>query len=190
MKKTIILVAVLFALPALAQQSANFKLTEHVFNGGGHPSDGLVLASTGYRVTLDALGEGVVQGGMTSTSFHMDTSFTVAYPPPGNVIDLRFTDAETITWSAERSGGLYDLYRDDTRDGYGNCEQQDLGATTATDTSIPAESGGFFYLVTAKNRLLEEGTKGSRSDGTERLGGTDPPACALPPQQPEREERR
>jgi len=189
MKKTMILVAVLFALPALAQQSANFKLTEHVFNAGGHPSGGVVMASTSYKVTLDALGESVVQTGMTSTSFHMDTSFTVAYTPPGEVIDLSFTDGDTITWSANRSAGVYDLYRDDTSDGYGDCEQQDLQATTATDASLPAEGGGFFYLVTVKNRLLEEGTKGSRSDGTERLGLTDPPVCALPPQ-PDRAERR
>ena len=177
MKKTIILVAVLFALPALAQQSANFKLTEHVFNGGGHPSDGLVLASTSYRVTLDALGESVVQGGMTSTTFRMDASFASAYPAPGEVGGLAFTDGQTLDWSAERSAGVYDLYRDETPGGYGTCEQSDLPGPAATDASTPAVGDCFFYLVTVKNRLGEEGTKGFRSNAGERLGATDPPVC-------------
>jgi len=62
-------------------------------------------------------------------------------------------------------------------DGYGTCEQQDLKTTTATDSSIPTAGNTLFYLVTVKNRLQEEGTKGSRSDGTERLGATDLPVC-------------
>ena len=165
------------SLPALAQQSANFRLTEHVLNAGGHPSGGVVMASTSYKVTLDALGESVVQGGMTSTSYRMDASFASAYPPPGEVAGLLFTDTQTLSWFAERSAGVYDMYRDDTSAGYGNCEQKELAETTATDTSTPTAGNSFFYLLTVKNRLREEGTKGSRSDGTERLGATDLPVC-------------
>jgi hypothetical protein len=169
--------AALLGAPICAQQSASFKLDEHVLNAGGHPSGGVVMESTSYRVTLDALGESVGQAGMTSASFHMDAGFTLAYPPPGEVTDLLFTGVEAITWSAERSAGFYDLYRDDTSDGYGTCEQQNLQTTTATDSSIPTAGNTLFYLVTVKNRLQEEGTKGSRSDGTERLGATDLPVC-------------
>ena len=165
------------AIPAFAQQSANFKLTEHVLNAGGHPSGGVVMASTSFKVTLDALGESVVQGGMTSASYHMDASFASAYPPPGEVAGLLFTDDQTLSWSAERSAGVYDLYRDNTSDGYGNCEQEDVPGPPATDSSTPAAGNVFFYLVTVKNRLGEEGTKGFRSDEIERLGATSLPAC-------------
>lgn len=170
-------VALFLAAPAFPQQSANFKLTEQVLNAGGHPSGGVVMASTSFKVTLDALGEGVVQGGMASTSYRMDASFVSAYPPPGEVTGLMFTDAQTLSWSVERSAGAYDLYRDDTSDDYGNCEQQNLAGNTATDPSIPAANSRFFYLVTAKNSLREEGTKGFRSDSTERLGENDLPVC-------------
>ena len=88
-----------------------------------------------------------------------------------------FTDAQTLSWSAEQSAGVYDLYRDDTSDGYGNCEQRDLPEPPATDTSEPTVGNGFFYLVTVKNRLREAGTKGFRSDETERLGGVDLRVC-------------
>ena len=174
---TAMLWAALLTAPVVAQQSANFKLNEHVINAGGHPSGGVVMASTSYKITLDALGESVVQVGMTSTSFHMDASFASAYPPPGEVVNLVFTDDQTLDWSAERSAGVYDLYRDETPDGYGTCEQSDLPGPPATDASTPAAGGTVFYLVTVKNRLWEEGTKGFRSDAGERLGATVLPVC-------------
>ena len=59
--------------------------------------------------------------------------------------------------------------------GYGQCEQQDLTTTSATDSAAVPLGDGYFYLVTARNRLSEEGTKGFRSDlMTERLGATCP----------------
>jgi hypothetical protein len=39
---------------------------------------------------------------------------------------------------------------------------------TTTDPDVPSVTTGYFYLVTADNRLDEEGTKGFRSNGTER----------------------
>ena len=169
--------AALLAAPVLAQQSASFKLNEHVLNAGGHPSGGVVMASSSFKVTLDALGESVVQGGLASTSFRVDASFASAYPPPGEVEGLLFTDDQTLNWSAERSAGVYDLYRDNTSGGYGNCEQEDVPGPPATDSSTPAAGNVFFYLVTVKNRLGEEGTKGFRSDEIERHGSTSLPAC-------------
>ena len=86
---------------------------------------------------------------------------------------LQFTDHQTLVWNAERSVGVYNLYRNlmsaisggDT----GACEQYDLTATTTTDPDpAPSAGDGFFYLVTAENRLAEEGTKGWRSSGSER----------------------
>jgi len=49
-----------------------------------------------------------------------------------------------------------------------------LAGENATDASIPAAATGYFYLVTAENRLAEEGTKGSNSTGGERLGNVCP----------------
>jgi hypothetical protein len=161
------------AVPAAAQTSTNYRLTEQVFNAGGHPSDGIVLSSASFRVTLDAIGESVVGTGLSSASFEMDGSFGAAYPPPGEVLNLRFTDATTLVWDSEKSVGVYNLYRDWLTTlsglGYGNCEQQDLTDETATDTDTPKPAGrGFFYLVTAENRLNEEGTKGQDSSASER----------------------
>ena len=86
-----------------------------------------------------------------------------------------FTDSETLTWPAEPSAGVYNLYRDDTSNGFGDCEEQDITGTTTTDTATP--TAAFFYVVTVENRLAEEGTKGFQSIATERQGGVDLPVC-------------
>jgi len=78
----------------------------------------------------------------------------------------------------EGLAGAYNLYRDTLGSlsglGYGACERQGLATNSATDSDAPASGGGFFYLVTAKNPLREEGTKGSDSDGLERTGTACP----------------
>jgi len=110
--------------------------------------------------------------------------FDAAYPPPGEVAAtcgasgepcLVFTNSETLTWPAERSAGVYNLYRDNISNGFGDCEEQDITGTTTTDTAIPTTA--FFYLATVENRLAEEGTKGFQSNATERVGGTGLPVC-------------
>jgi hypothetical protein len=158
---------------AAAQTSTNYKLEEHTFNAGGHPESGTVLTSAGYRMTMDALGESIVGRDLSSASYSMDGSFGAGYPPPGEALNLRFTNATTLVWDPEESVGVYNLYRDwlSTLSGlaYGNCEQQALSDETATDSDTPTPVGrGFFYLVTAENRLNEEGTKGQDSSDDER----------------------
>ena len=59
MKRFFLLATILLSGAALAQQSASFRLTEHTFNAGGHPSNGTVPSSAGYRITLDAIGTAV-----------------------------------------------------------------------------------------------------------------------------------
>jgi len=49
-----------------------------------------------------------------------------------------------------------------------------LPANSTTDGGPVSVGDGFFYLVTVVNRLGEEGGKGFRSDGTERLGTVCP----------------
>jgi hypothetical protein len=170
---------------ASAQQSTSFTLEEHVLNAGGTPSQGAEVVSASFRLTVASIGDSVSATGLGSASFQLDSGFGVAYPPPGEVAAmcggagacLAFTDLQTLIWPTERSAGAYNLYRDDTSGGYGVCEQQDLGATTATDLSAPSTDNAFYYLVTAENRLAEEGTKGFQSGAIERLGATDLLAC-------------
>lgn len=163
------------ATSAAAQESASFDLREHALNAGGHPADGIVLASLGFRMSLGSIGDAVVRRGLASASFRADAGFVSAYPPPGEVLGLAFDTKTTLRWNSEPSAGTYNLYRDLLGNlsglGYGLCAQPDLAGPTATDADPVAPGAGFFYLATVENRLDEEGTKGFRRDGTER-GGT------------------
>ena len=159
-----LLVALLAMLPVAAQQSASYKLSDSVLNAGGHPSGGTVMTSAG--------------AGLGSASFSADAGFGVCYPPPGEVGGLGFDDAVTLVWNPEKSVGGYNLYRDTlaglSGSSYGNCLQRDLANETATDADPVPAGDGFFYLVTAENRLGEEGTWGADSAGAPRTGGVCP----------------
>ena len=158
---------------ALAQTSTSYKVTEFVLNEGGHPSP--VLGSTSYRVTLDSIGEGLVQTGMHSTSYAMDAGFVPPYRSPSEVVNVLFQkDRKTIVWTADKSAGDYNVYRDAFSllpGTWGHCWASLLQTATAVDTTVPPPNPkprGFFYLVTAENLLDEEGTKGYTSAGAER----------------------
>lgn len=156
-----------------AQQSVSYTLTESVFNQGGHPADGVVPVSASYRLTLDSIGDGATGVALTSASFRLDGGFIAAYPPPSEVYDLRLlADRATIVWSPEASIGSYNLYRDLLSDlsglDYGRCEQQGIQDEMTGDPSSPPPADGYFYLVTAENRLGEEGTMGRNSSGGDR----------------------
>lgn len=176
-----ILAALLGAgLPAAAIQSHSFRLDEYVFSAGGHPqTDGTILTSAGgsFEMRLDAIGDAFVDS-LGSVQYSMDAGFVGLFPPPGEVLNLRFSDTVTLRWSPEKSVGVYNLYRDFVSElpmgGYGQCSQQNLPSATATDTDVSAAGTGFFYLVTAENRLAEHGTKGFASYGVERIGNICP----------------
>ncbi len=158
---------------SVAQTSANYALEEHAFNAGGHPATGISPSSVNFRITLDALGDSLADAPIAGDTFRIHGGFTSAYPPPGEVHGLRFEDAQTLSWDSERSIGVYNVYRDWISAlsalGYGACSQQDLFDELAIDAEVPSPPGeGFFYLVTAENRLNEEGTKGSSSSDSER----------------------
>lgn len=165
------------ALPALAQQSTNYKLNEHVLNAGGHPDNGAALTSTSFTISLDSIGDGIVARALSSPSFRMDAGFTNTYRPPSEVQGLLFDDAQSLRWDADPSAGMYNLYRATLGTlnmlTYGSCEQQALVQPSTVDTDPIAPGGGFFYLVTVENRLREEGTRGYRSNSAERIG----PVC-------------
>jgi hypothetical protein len=158
--------------PALAQQSASYRLSESAVNAGGRPQNGTIASSAGYRVTLDAIGDPVASGTPASASYRLGSGFVAWFPPPGEANGLRFVDRTTLRWDPDSSTGVYNLYRDFVSalagGGTGTCFVNGLAAEQASDVGSPGTGRGFFYLVTAKNRLAEEGTKGNRSSGTER----------------------
>ena len=158
--------------PALAQQSASYKLTESAVNAGGRPVNGAGASSASYRVSFDAIGDAAAGGTLSSASYRVGSGFVAWFPPPGEVKGLRFVDRTTLRWDPDSSTGVYNLYRDFVfalaGGGTGTCFVNGLAAEQASDVGSPGTGRGFFYLVTAKNRLAEEGTKGNRSSGTER----------------------
>jgi hypothetical protein len=169
------LAAVVFAaLPALAfaQSSASHRITESVFNNGGDPLQGNFAASLSHHVTLDSVGDPFFGGALSSPSYRLAGGFFSFNPPPGEVAALQFTSNTAFSWSPERSAGLYEVYRDPLSalpsGGTGACFASSVTGEAATDSSVPAPGAGWFYLVTVRNRLGEEGTKGHRSNGAER----------------------
>jgi hypothetical protein len=171
MKRVLIVLVLLLACQVLAQESANYQLTEYAFNAGGVPT-GEVPSSARFQITLASTGQNTAEVALSSTSFTMAAGFGSSYPPPGEVSGVVFGDKQTLQWDTEGSVGVYNLYRALMSNllglGFGNCEQQDLSDETATDNDPVPTNDGFFYLVTAENLLSEEGTKGSTSAGLER----------------------
>ncbi len=173
------LVAALCALsgPAAAQTSASFKLTESVLNAGGNPLDGSRPTSANFRIAFDAIG-GLPGGRLTAPSYRAGGGFVATHAPTGDVLGVRFSGRTTLTWSRDPSAGTYNLYRNTLASlpgDYGSCYAPALTGPPYADAAVPAPGSGWFYLVTARNRLGEEGTKGHRSDGTERVNGTPCP---------------
>lgn len=163
---------------ASAQTSASYRLTEHVVNAGGVPAKGAVHTSASFRVTLDSVGDGLFGTTSVGGTYRVDTGFLRAYAPPGEVFGVRFASRTSLTWNPERSVGRYHVYRDlvgALPGGYGSCLASAPTGNTFTDNADPAAGAAFFYLVTAANRLREEGTKGFRSDGNERSNATPCP---------------
>jgi hypothetical protein len=164
------LLVLLAAVGAKAQTSTNYQNKEHVVNSGGNPAP--TLTSTNYKVTLSSIGDGLLATSMSSSSYQMSGGFDEAYPPPGEVLNLRFTSKTDFGWNPEPSVGTYNVYKAslaDLRGGsYGTCFTSGLTSLSTSDGTTPAAGQCFFYLVTAKNRLGEEGTLGKNSAGTPR----------------------
>lgn len=163
--------------PAHGQTSASFKVTEQAINAGGHPLDAMRPASASFRISLGALGDAAVRGTLSSSSYRGDGGFVLRYAPPGEVSGVRFLSKTDLTWSHEPSVGTYNLYRNTLASlpgNFGACYQSALVAPSFGETDVPAQGSGWLYLVTAKNRLREEGTKGRTSSGAAR---SNPSSC-------------
>lgn len=169
--EVVVLVLAFVTAPAWAQSSASFRLTESTANAGGRPSQGQIAASARFRVSVDAIGSAAARVGLASAGFRLDTAFVPRYRPPGEVTGLRFSDATTLAWNFEPSIGTFNVYRGLARalpGDYGACLQTSLTTNSVVDVGSPTPGSSYTYLVTAENRLREEGTLGSRSDGAPR----------------------
>jgi hypothetical protein len=166
MRRVILLLGLSIGSVVLAQQSPSYRLSEHAFNAGGHPHGGIVLTSASFQLSLDAIGQGVAAGTVTSASYAVEGGFVASFPPAGEVSGLRFTDAVTLAWDADGSVGDYCLYRGTVATpfdpDYGAWVPPTLTGEITTDSTTPSGPGDvLFYLMTARNRLGEESTKGS-----------------------------
>ncbi|HET8948137.1 MAG TPA: hypothetical protein VFQ07_14260 [Candidatus Polarisedimenticolia bacterium] len=160
------------ATTAVAQQSPSYDLREHTLNAGGHPASGAVQSSATYRVSLDAIGD-FAGTPSSSVSFQVGPGFVPAHPPPSEVTGVLFRpDNVTFTWNVEPAAGTYQVYRDLLSrlqlGATGTCWQSGLVSPQAVDAQLPAAGAGYFYWITSRNSLAEEGTKGFRSSGLER----------------------
>jgi hypothetical protein len=163
------LLALLAAAPAAAQSSTSYKLTETSFNNAGDPVNGATLGSAHYHIKLDTIGAGTGVMSLTSGSFHLDTGFAGVNRPPGEVTGVRFTNPTTLQWNAEPSAEWYEVYQATSLPGtFGTCYAGDLTTASLIDASTPPLGSRVYYMVTVRNRLREEGTKGFGSTGTER----------------------
>jgi hypothetical protein len=164
----IVLVAALAAPSAMAQTSASYKLTESTINSGGDPGNGVILTSSHFHIKLDSAGDGLVGAGLGSASYHMSGGFVGSYPPPGEIMNVSL-NGSTLQWDPEPSAGVYEVYRGplSTLPGtFGTCFAGNVSAPMITDSSSPPTSQAYFYLITVRNRLAEEGVKGYQSNGT------------------------
>ncbi len=163
----------------MAQQSASFNMAEHVFNSGGRPAAGATAGSAHYRLSIDAVGEGVFPGALGGNAHQVAGGFVAAYPPPGEVTGLRFANAQTLLWNPEGAVGAYHLYRGGLASiaglSYGACLTSAINAPTVVDAGAVPAGSGFYYLVTARNRIWEEGTKGRSSAGVQRANNAPCP---------------
>ena len=180
MKHAVSLLLLLMAPMVIAQESARYKLTEHAQNSGGSPVSGTITASTRFRVDPSSLGDGATRHSLRGVRFTSEAGFSLAYRPAGEVNQLLFAaDHRTLRWSPEPAVGHYHVYRDAIGAlsglGYGTCLASAVQVAAYDDPSTPASGDGYFYLVTAANRLYREGSKGRSSAGTQRGNPTPCP---------------
>lgn len=169
---------VLATLAVTAAVGADYRLDELTFNAGGHPLGGARVESTSYSLQLDSVGETLSAPELRSTSYSMDVGHPRRYPPAREVVGLRLMgDKTTLTWFPERSVGSYRVYGGSLAWlplNYGVCNAHDLASHQVTIEDLPAPGEGFFYVVTARTTLMEEGPKGYDSTGALR---TNPAPC-------------
>jgi hypothetical protein len=126
-----ILMFMVYAAAAIAQQSASYKITSKVVDGGGTPLD-MFPMSASFRLTVLAAGENTQNDALSSTSYLMDTGFvagTIDITPP-----------------------LQCLFEDDFEDG-----TVDLAKWTILKPNWTESSGQFVGAPTGKKAIVIAG---------------------------------
>ena len=124
-------------------------------------------------MSLDAVGEAPTAPVLGSAAYSMDVGFAHSYPPPGEVQQVAVLgDKATLVWAPELSVGTYRVYSGDLDRlsiDYGVCRTSGLTVEHVPLREVPDVGQAFFYLVTARNRLHEEGITGYDSAGALRV---------------------
>ena len=106
-----------------------------------------------------------------------------SWSPPGEVRDLRFTDATTFAWTAPLdAGGTGPLEYDVLRSTYTtappyawSCPAWNVAGLSASDAELPPANRAFYYLVRATNACPGGlGPLGSFTDGRPIVAKTCP----------------
>jgi hypothetical protein len=86
---------------------------------------------------------------------------------PGDVANLRWSDADTLLWDAEPSASEYHVYRGPVSELsyllFGTCQDGidgDRTNTTLDDTTLPTTGDALYYVITAEDSGGNEGTLG------------------------------
>jgi hypothetical protein len=164
---------VLAASYGLAQQGGQYRIQEYSHNFGGGPVAGAIVSSAQFTVDPASIGLGPARQELFGARFSGEAGFSLSYRSSREVQQLRIdSDRATWRWDAEPSVGDYRVYRDTISTlsglGYGDCLVSGVRQTIHLDPSVPATGSGYFYLVTAANRLRREGSKGRSSAGLVR----------------------
>lgn len=163
------------AIPAAAQSSDDYSITDAVINAGGTPADGLILHSADFVVTLSSIGDAAAGPLLTGESFQLEPGLITANAPVANETSLRFLDRNTLSWTPTPPAVAYSIYKGNTLNlpslDYGACFRNRLPVelgTTFVDPDLPPRGQAITYLVTGSNRLAEEGSLGTSSAGARR----------------------
>ena len=174
LRKRLLFALLVVAAPGvLAQESGRFRLSEHSLNAGGSPVAGVPVSSARFTADPSSIGDGATRQSLAGVRFRADVGFSLAYRPAGEVRQLNLAvDHRRVSWAPEPSVGHYHVYRDSIGAlpglGYGTCLSSAVNGTSYDDLELPTSGSGYFYLVTATNRLHREGTKGKSGSGAIR----------------------
>jgi hypothetical protein len=95
---------------------------------------------------------------------------TTACQPPDLGSSLRFTNGQTLSWSAAEGATAYNVYRGTFDGGAWSfdhaCFAPGVVGTSSSDAAIPSPGHGFYYLVTVKN-ACGEGSLGVSTNGSQ-----------------------
>jgi photosystem II stability/assembly factor-like uncharacterized protein len=158
-------------LPATGAGNVVAAVSDGFFAGG---DAGVIVKATRFDTSADGDGDGFPSAG------DCDDANDQVWSPPGEVIQLEFADATTLTWAAPNDlGGTLGATRFDTLRSTGPgsfdvappavcLDPADVDLLT-TDAEIPPPDGIFFYLVRARN-ACSAGSLGASSTGSPRTG--------------------